>query len=110
MKLRLFLCISTLIVASCRSGEDGAEAAKLYCQCLEQQGPYYNDARANQIAVERICQGKLMEKYAAYRRFIVIMEADSPLVVAPELRESSRLFMQDFSEAEHAYRATATVK
>ncbi|RPD44106.1 hypothetical protein DNI29_22170 [Hymenobacter sediminis] len=110
MNLRLFLCIPTLLVASCRFGEDGAEAAKLYCQCLEHQGPYYNDARANQIAVERICQGKLMEKYASYRQFIVLMEADSPLVVSPEIRESSRLFMRDFLKAERAYRATTTVK
>lgn len=102
MRCYLFLWALPLLFAGCRSGENGAEAGKAYCQCLQQQGPYYADARANAFAVERICDGKLMEQYASYRLYMVNMNfADTSAAISPGERESSRLFMLDFFQAQN---------
>lgn len=79
--------------------KSGAAVAEEYCACTKSLPDVSPDRRVNHFTKQKICEGRLIEKYPLYRVFAVDMVyADTARQVDWAERERSRLFMNDFSQ------------
>ena len=96
MKPALVFCF-LMMLGGCGS-ENGATAGKDFCDCVHAQKPVSRNPSVNHYTAEKICEGRMIEKYPLYRVYAVDMRyADTTTAVDWAERERARLFILDFA-------------